>query len=82
MGLPRVDYDDDADILYVCLTDGEVAETRDLDDLRMVDYAGDGTVVGVEFVGAAERIDLEGVPFADRIAAAIGDSGLPLKVYA
>lgn len=82
MGLPRVDYDDDADVLYVQLADGEVAETRELGDLRLVDYSGDGNVLGIEFVSASEHLDLRGVPFASMVAAAIGDTGLPLKIHA
>jgi len=82
MKFPSVSYDEEADVLYVQLAAGAVHATLSLGDLRMIDEASDGAVLGVEFVGASDGIDLSNVPFADTIAAAIGDSGLPLRVYA
>lgn len=79
---PVVTYDEDADVLYVCLSEGEVAETRNLGDLRLIDFGDDGSVIGVEFVSASQGIDLGGVPFGPTVASAIGDSGLPIKIYA
>lgn len=82
MKFPYVAYDKDADVLYVGLADGEVYETRNLGDLRLVDLAKDGTVLGVEFVSASHGVDLDSVPFGQTVANAIGDSGLPIKIYA
>lgn len=82
MAFPHVTYDDDADVLYVGLAEGDVAETRNLGDLRLVDLAKDGTVLGIEFISASQGVDLDSVPFAPTVAAAIGDSGLPIKVFA
>lgn len=79
---PYVTYDEDADVLYVGLADGDVAETRNLGDLRLIDFADDGTVLGVEFVSASQGVDLDGVPFGPTVAAAIGDSGLQIRIYA
>lgn len=68
-------YDPDADALYVSLRrleDGEVVHhTRRLDDDRNVDYdAGEG-VIGVEFLGVSDGLNLEGVPAADAIRRAV-----------
>ncbi len=82
MKYPYVTYDDDADVLYVGLAEGEVAETRSLGDLRLVDLAEDGAVLGIEFISASQGVDLDSVPFGPTVAAAIGDSGLPIKIYA
>jgi uncharacterized protein YuzE len=82
MKYPYVTYDEDADALYVCLSDAEVAETRNLGDLRLIDYSADGAVVGVEFISVSQGVDLDGVPFGPTVAAAIGDTGLPIKIYA
>ena len=57
---------------------GEVA----LDDLRMVDRAADGMVLGIEFVRASAGIDLRDIPFASTVTRAIGDSGRPIPIYA
>ncbi|MBI3973987.1 MAG: DUF2283 domain-containing protein [Chloroflexi bacterium] len=75
----RVEHDPEADAVYVYLTDDTetpVAETRELDDARMIDYAADGTVVGVEFLGVSEGVLLDGVPQADEIAAALHSIGI------
>lgn len=82
MKYPYVTYDEDADVLYVCLNAAEVAETRNLGDLRLIDYSAEGGVVGVEFVSASHGVDMDSVPFGKTVAAAIGDSGLPIKTYA
>lgn len=82
MKYPYVTFDEDADALYVYLTAADVAETRNLSDLRLIDYSADGAVVGIEFISASQGVDLDSVPFRPTVAAAIGDSGLPIKVYA
>lgn len=82
MKYPYVTYDEDADVLYVGLTEGEVAETRSLGDLRLVDIAAGGTVIGVEFISASHGVDLDSVPFSPTVETAIRDSGLSIKIYA
>jgi uncharacterized protein YuzE len=79
---PYVTHDDEADALYVYLTGSEVAETRNFGDLRMVDYASDGTIVGIEFLGVSNGIDLNQIPHRSIVAAAIASSGLPLHAVA
>lgn len=82
MKYPYVTHDEDADALYVCLTSAKVAETRKLGDLRLIDYSPDGSVVGVEFISVSSGVDLSDLPFAPTIGAAIGDSGLSIRVFA
>jgi uncharacterized protein YuzE len=57
-----VKYDQRADALYVRLSDKPVAKTSEIGDGRVADYAQDGTVVGIEFWGVSEGIDLHDVP--------------------
>lgn len=82
MKFPSVSFDAEADVLYVYLTDGTVDATTALGDLRMIDKSKDGTVLGIEFISASEGVDLSDIPFAPTVAAAIGDSGLPIKALA
>lgn len=77
-----VTYDPDADMLYVRLSDEPVAESKSLDDSRVIDYSADGGVVGVEFVNAASGVDLNDLPFAGKVEQLIGDSGLRIPVLA
>ena len=71
----RVEYDPSVDTLYVHLSDEPQAYTEDLSAGRQyergVDYAEDGTAVGVEFLNASRGVDLTGVPRAVEVAAAL-----------
>ncbi len=79
----QVEYDVEADVLYLRITPGEtVARTVPLDDLRLIDYSADGAVVGLEFIDASEGIDLRDLPFARKAEQLLGDAGLNLTVYA
>ena len=78
-----IEFDQEADVLYVCLTPGAtIDKTVSLDDLRLIDYSNDGAVVALEFLDASEGIDLSDVPFAHRAEQLIRESGLDLPVFA
>jgi uncharacterized protein YuzE len=78
-----VSYDPEADVLYVSLSDHEsVDHSTALDDIRIIDYSADGAVMGIEFINASAGVDLNDVPFQQRVERLIGESGLPIKVLA
>jgi uncharacterized protein YuzE len=77
-----VTYDSDADVLYVRLSDAAVSATKTLDDLRLIDVASDGVVIGIEFIAASGGVDLCDVPFRPRVEKLIGDSGYGIKILA
>ena len=58
----HVKFSDDGDLLYVRLRDGQVERTDTYGDHRLVDVDADGAVLGVEFIGLSEGIDLRGLP--------------------
>jgi uncharacterized protein YuzE len=69
-----VHYDPDVDALYVDLetrSDGDVHRTVELDASRLIDYDAAGQVLGVEFLGASDGINLDGVPHAEAIRGAL-----------
>ena len=79
--MPAATYDSEADILYVRLVDDEsVARQTFLGDLRIVDHSEDGSVIGVEFVGASDGVELGDVPFAQKIEELIGQSGHSFRI--
>lgn len=80
--MAQIRYDPEADALYVRLTEGASATQKSLGDLRIIDYSVDGAVLGVEFIGASEGVELRDVPFAQRIQQLIDESGLPIRVFA
>ncbi len=77
---PLVRYDRYAQALYVRLSDKPYAYGRDLDEDRRIDYAEDGTAIGVELLGVDQGVHLDDLPRADEIAAAL--KPLDLEVYA
>jgi uncharacterized protein YuzE len=58
----KISYDDEADALYVFLrggiTDASVARSTIVDDARVVDFAEDGTPIGIEHLGASMGVHL------------------------
>ncbi|MXX18178.1 MAG: DUF2283 domain-containing protein [Dehalococcoidia bacterium] len=79
--MPAATYDPEADILYVRLLDDEAVERQTyLDDARIIDHSADGSVIGVEFVGASDGIELGDVPFAQQIEELIGGSGHSFRI--
>lgn len=66
---PYYEYDKEDGLLYVYLAEAKVARTQALDDIRMIDWDAGGNVVGVEFLGVSDSVDLHGVPEAPAIEA-------------
>jgi uncharacterized protein YuzE len=79
-GGPVITYSESADALYLQLAEADVASTIPVDDARIVDYAADGSVVGVEFLGASAGLRLEGLPQRDRLEGLI--KGLRFPIFA
>lgn len=69
----QVHYDREADAIYVSLRehDGQV-RSRNAGDWRLVvDYDEAGEPVGVELLAVSTGLDLDGLPEADAIGAAL-----------
>ena len=61
-------YDEEADAIYVSLADGTYAYGEELDPERRVDYASDGTPIGVELLCVSTGVDLRSLPNQQAIA--------------
>jgi uncharacterized protein YuzE len=75
-----ITYSETADALYVQLSEADIARTTPVDDVRIVDYARDGSVVGVEFLAASDGLKLAGLPEKPRLEALI--KGLRFPIFA
>jgi uncharacterized protein YuzE len=64
----RSEYDPEADALYVHLSELPYAFGEDLDHARRIDYAADGTPVGVELLYVSHGVDLRELPQASDLA--------------
>ncbi len=67
----RVEHDLQADALYIYLSDKPYAYGRALGDERRVDYAEDGSPIGVELLWVSDGVDLRDVPRNDEISDAL-----------
>ena len=72
----RAEYDREADAVYVRLSEQPYAYGKDVDDARRVDYAADGTPVGVELLYVSQGVELDDLPRADELADALKDHGI------
>ena len=66
---PILEYDEAGDAAYISFTDAEWHHQVRLDDGRGVNYAADGTVIGVELLSPRRKgVLLDGLPYRDDIA--------------
>jgi uncharacterized protein YuzE len=51
----KVKYDKEVDILYIRLSDGPVKESDEDKPGIILDYAADGSIVGIEILDASKK---------------------------
>jgi len=61
-------YDQQADAVYIRLSDKEYSYGEELDRERRIDYATDGTPIGVELLCVSTGVDLRDLPKQQEIA--------------
>ena len=57
----KIEYDKDADALYISLIEGKVKETVKVAENVLVDLGEDGKVIGIEILWVSERISIEDI---------------------
>ena len=65
----KIEFDRQADAIYARLSDRPYAFGEDLDHARRIDYADDGTPIGVELLYVSHGVDLTSLPMARELAA-------------
>jgi uncharacterized protein YuzE len=65
-----IDYrhDEKADAIYIRLSEKDYAYGEDIDPERRIDYAADGTPVGIELLCVSTGVDLRDLPEQQTIA--------------
>ncbi len=76
----RFEYDKKADAVYIYLSDAPYAYGENLDHERRIDYAEDGTPIGIELLCVSEGVITDDLPNRADVERALGDKGI--KVYA
>lgn len=71
-----LEYDEAVDAAYLSVSEADVHRTERLDDARGVDYAVDGSVIGIELLSPRRQgVILDGLPYPDdveRVIRAVG----------
>ena len=75
----KLEYDDQADAIYVRLSGKPYAYGIELDDCRRVDYSSDGSPVGIELLCVSDGVNLGRLPCTDELNEALRTSGV--KTY-
>lgn len=57
-----IQYDREADSIYIKLKQGRYAYGKDLDDLRRVDYDAKDSAIGIELLCVSHGIDTADLP--------------------
>jgi uncharacterized protein YuzE len=75
----KTTYDRKHDVAYVEFSGADSARQIAVDDARIIDYAADGSVVGVEFISPSRGVNLAGVPHAAEIEREVRRLRLPIR---
>jgi uncharacterized protein YuzE len=76
----RLEYDKEADAIYIYLNDAPYAYGENLDHERRIDFSKDGTPIGVELLCVSTGVITDDLPNRAEIEQALDDRGI--KVYA
>ena len=57
----RIEYDDEADALYILLKNSTPVDARDVGTGVTADFDEQGHIVGIEILDAAEKLGLESI---------------------
>jgi uncharacterized protein YuzE len=79
-GKMKYQYDRNADAAYILINDLPFAYSNEIDETRFVDYAKDGTVIGIELLYVSGGVDISGLPFEDELEKLLEKNGI--KIYA
>jgi uncharacterized protein YuzE len=77
--LPTIEYDREADAAYVQLRNLPYTVGKDLDDDRRIDYAADGSPIGVELLNVSLGVKIKGLPEGDQIALLLRREGITTR---
>ncbi|MBN2454030.1 DUF2283 domain-containing protein [Candidatus Woesearchaeota archaeon] len=61
----RIDYDEDADAMYIYLREGEFGHNKVIDDRTIMDYDKKGELLGIELLQVSKRMPKESLARVD-----------------
>lgn len=63
----RIEHDKEANAIYVYMSDAGYHHGNELDPDRRVDYALDGSAIGIEFLNVSQGVDVRDLPSEDQL---------------
>ena len=63
----KIKYDENADAVYIYLSNKPYAYGKELDNERRIDYSSDGVPIGVELLSVSRGVNTEDLPEHERI---------------
>ena len=72
-------YDPNTDCAYILINDLPHAYSKEIDEARFIDYAEDGTVIGIELLYVSGGVDVSGLPYQSEIIKLLEEYSI--KVY-
>lgn len=76
----KVEFDRRHDVAYFAFSAAGSVRQVKVDNTTIIDYADDGSVVGVEFISPSRGVNLAGVPRADEIEREVRRLRFPIRV--
>ena len=76
----RIKYDPEADAVYIYLHNKPYSYGKELDKERRIDYAADGTPIGIELLAVSKGVNVDDLPQQDKIVTLL--EGKNIKVFA
>jgi uncharacterized protein YuzE len=71
-----LEYDESVDGAYLRLTDAAMDHQVRLDDARGINYAADGSVIGIEILSPRRKgVQLDGLPYQNDVARVMRSCG-------
>lgn len=71
-----LEYDESVDAAYLTVNDEPWARRERLDDARGINYAADGSVIGIEVLSPRRKgVLLDGLPFRDDVSRVLRSVG-------
>lgn len=63
-----LEYDREADAVYVTLREATYAYGEDLDPERRIDYDAQGEPIGIEFLNVSKGVNPDDLPYGETVA--------------
>ena len=76
----KYEYDANADCVYILINRLPYAYSKEIDETRFVDYAEDGTVIGIELLYVSGGVDICDLPHEAEVGRLLEEHDVKLLV--